>query len=218
MCINTSAQTIKMAVVSNTENALNFTKGKFFGELAIKYQCVIDALPYSIEFYVLPYARLLKMLKAGDIDVGLPLSKSDTRSEFSQFTLPITSVTIDLYSQKPLNDKTKYNQLTVVFSRSSAVKSIADKYNMMSYEVNGWQQAIKMMAHGRHDAAFIPTIIADGFDKKIFQGLYRQSVGTLQTSMYVSNKSQYKDKLVKQINIETKSCLAALALSKKVNK
>jgi len=218
MCINASALTIKMAVVSNTENALNFTDGKFSGELASKYQCVIDALPYSIEFYVLPYARLLKMLKAGSIDVGLPLSKSETRSEFAQFTLPLTSITIDLYSQKPLNDKTKYNQLTVVFSRSSAVKPIADKYNMTSYEVNGWQQAIKMVAHGRHDAAFIPTIIADGFDKKIFQGLYRQSSGVLQTSMYVSKKSQYKDELVEKINIETKNCLAALVLSKKLNK
>ncbi len=210
ICTNSFAQNIKVAVIEYAYKAIGFSDGKLTGDLADKFQCILDKLPYTLEFQILPYARLLKSVKEGTIDMGLPLIKSNARDEIALFTLPVVYVPFELYSQKPINDKAKLHQLRVVFARSSAVVNIAKKYNMQPYEVNDWQQAVKMVQYGRQDAVLIPAAIASSFDSKFFAGLNSQVIDTFPAAIYVSKQSQNKDELVKEINLATKSCLASI--------
>ena len=207
--INSFAQNIKVAIVGQTTHALNYSDGKFLGVVAKNYQCVFEQLPYTIEYQVLPYARLLKWLKKGEVDIGLPLFQSALRDEIAHFTLPVVNIPVEIYSQKPIDDKTKLDQLSVVLARSSAMKEVAYQYNMKPFEVNNWLQAIKMVKYGRHDAMLIPAVLADGFDPKLLKGLFSKLITTTETAMYISKQTKNKDEVLTQLNLAIKNCVTS---------
>lgn len=53
--------------------AVRLEVGGLAGNLAVDYQCVFERSDYSVDYELVPQARLLKMLELGKFDAGTPL-------------------------------------------------------------------------------------------------------------------------------------------------
>jgi ABC-type amino acid transport substrate-binding protein len=181
-------------------------KGRFSGSLAKYYQCALDKSGFSFEYRVLPHQRVLQQLKQGDIDLGLPLVKVESRGEFAVFAHSIVDTPFALYTRRDLNVSGDLSGYTFVVVRHTASVDLAVKHEAQIIEVESWTQALALAKLGRYDGAVVPEEAIVGLDPEVFEGLTKYSFGSIPASIYVSRQIGNTEALVKRLNSAIDAC------------
>ena len=196
-----------VGVGDQNQEALGFENGRFVGSLANHYQCVFDNSGLSFDIRLLPQARLLLLLKRGELSMGLPLVKLESRDEFAVFTRLMFDTPFVLYSRKDIKIDHDLSDYTFTLLRDSASIELATKRKAKFKGVTSWTQALELARLGRYDGAIIPAVIIENLGEEYFEGLNKLDFGTLPVSMYVSRQIDNTESLVEKLNAAIDACL-----------
>ncbi len=204
------SETLSVGIATQHSEAVRLEVGDLAGNLAVDYQCIFERSDYSVEYELVPQARLLKMLESGRLDVGIPLVKVDHRDDYAVFTNTIEQVPFHLYSKREIDlaakDLSRYSFAMVRSASRGGLGSIADTANFK--EVTTWLQALELARIGRYDGAVIPEPVVANLAPDKFDGLIKQDFGSVSVSTYVSKARKNYETLIEQLNKNIDICLA----------
>lgn len=195
-----------VGVGEQNQGAIRVENGRFSGTLATYYQCAFDKSGLSFEYRVLPHQRVLQQLKQGDIDLGLPLVKVESRHEFAVFTHPILDAPFAVYTHRDINVSSDLSAYTFTVVRHTASVDLAVKRKAKFIEVESWTQALALAKLGRYDGAVVPEAAIVGLDAANFEGLTKYNFGSVPASMYVSRQIDNTEALVERLNSAIDAC------------
>ncbi|HET8850559.1 MAG TPA: hypothetical protein VFM78_11825, partial [Marinobacter sp.] len=182
------SETIRVGVGEEFASVVSVDAGRLKGELAAAYNCVFDGVNTPIRFQVLPHARLIHELRAGTVDVGLPLVHEASRDAFATLGDPVIQsnylrVSLPDQTVAPEADSAKY-----VYLRGFAGGSILRELGGESFEVSRWEQAIAMLERGRADFLLITEKTFNQLSDNNAAGLDVDVIRRLDVSFYVANR------------------------------
>ena len=195
-----------VGIGEQNQDALTVKKGRFSGSLAKFYQCVLDKSGLSFEYRVLPHQRVLHQLKQGDISLGLPMVKVESRSEFAVFTNPILQAPFALFTGRDIDVSSDLSAYTFAVVRHTASVDLVVGRKAQFLEVENWAQALALSKLGRYDGAVVPEAAIVDLDAEMFEGLIKYRFGSIPASMYVSRQIDNTEALVERLNSSIDTC------------
>ncbi len=200
------AADVIVGIADQHRQALSFKNGRFVGTLAKYYQCPFDESGLSFNFQVMPHQRVLLKLQRGDISLGLPLAKTESRDKFAIFTRSLLDIPFSLYTRRNINLSNDLSAYTFAVVRNTASVDLVAKHKAKFIEVNNWTQALALANLGRYDGAVIPEVVIKGLDIENFEGLTKLNFGSIPTSMYVSRQIDKTEGLAERLNAAIDAC------------
>lgn len=207
------SETLSVGIATQHSEAVRLEVGGLAGNLAVDYQCLFERSDYSVEYELVPQARLLKMLESGRLDVGIPLVKIDHLDDYAVFTNTIEQVPFHVYSKREIDlaakDLSGYSFAVVRTASRGGLGSIADTANFK--EVTTWLQALELARKGRyHGADILGPVLANlaNLAPDKFDELIKQDFGSVSVSTYVSKARKNYETLIEQLNKNIDICLA----------
>jgi len=160
----------------------------------------------SFNFRLLPLARLLQELERGEISLGLPMTRLESRDRYAVFTRPLLQIRFILFSNREIAVGDDLSTYSFTVLRSSASVDLLQQHKAQVIEVNDWIQGLALTRLGRSDGSLIPLVVVNNIGKENFTGLRRQEFGSLPLSIYVSGALDNTGELVYQLNAAIEAC------------
>jgi polar amino acid transport system substrate-binding protein len=136
----------------------NEVSGMDFEVIAV----VLDKLGCGLETQALPWARHLKGLEDGNVDIASPVSKTEEREAFAHFSSPYVDAQEVLFV--PAGKEGEYSSLADFFEKGGKLGTIReyayggdfndlkDKYGSQIDDTDSQESNLKKLAAGRIDA------------------------------------------------------------------
>lgn len=208
LCLPLDAQSLEIdvGVADQHGAAIGVKNSSLTGLLANTFQCPLDKSGLSFNFRLLPLARLLQELERGEVSLGLPMIRLESRDRYAVFARPLLQIKFILFSNRDivLSDDLSAYSFTVL--RSSASVDLLKQHKAKVIEVNDWTQGLALTRLGRSDGSLIPLVVVKNMEKENFTGLRRQEFGSLPLSIYVSGALDNTRELVYQFNVAIEAC------------
>jgi len=204
--IQANSADVIVGIGEQNQGVLAVEKGRFSGSLAKYYQCALDKSGLSFEYRVLPHQRVLHQLEQGDISLGLPLVKVESRSEFAVFTNPILQAPFALFTGRDIDVSGNLSAYNFAVVRHTASVDLVVGRKAQFIEVESWTQALALAKLGRYDGAVVPEAAIVGLDADVFEGLIKYKFGSIPASMYVSRQIDNTEALVERLNSAIAAC------------
>lgn len=205
LTVMSSAQssTVRVGVSEEFASVVSVVDGRLSGPIGPPYHCLFDSAGYDVTFKVLPHARLIHELRAGGVDVGLPLVHESSRDEFATLGDTVIEshylrVSLPGQSVAPEADAAQY-----VYLRGFAGGSILDELDGESFEVSRWEQAIAMLERRRADFLLITEKTFNQLSDNNAAGLNVDVIRSLSVSFYVANS---RPALLQSLNAANRAC------------
>ncbi|WP_167352685.1 substrate-binding periplasmic protein [Marinobacter adhaerens] len=197
---------IRVGVGAEFESVVSDENGRLKGVIAEPYNCLLEGAGYSYEFVTLPLARLVHELRAGNIDVGLPLVHDSSRDDYATFGNTVIKssylrISVRSNQQKPDEPEARY-----VYVRGFAGRALLRGLDGRSFEVSEWSQAIAMLRRQRADYVLITEKTYGALTEFRKTDLIAEKVSDLNVAFYVRKALP---KLAEALNQSNNQCQTA---------
>lgn len=203
----THAQTYNIGFNGSSGPDFFYKGNRIQGTVGDIFQCALDVSDIQYHPRKLPVARLLYQLKNGDIDVAVGLAKTEERDEIATYASPLLTVPYFFISADPtLNTSSNFSNTKIAGLRHSNIINIIRKLDASPYEVDTFDQAIKMATLGRVIGTIVPKTVLSHIDKSELSQVNIFQIDKQEISFYISKKSKYIKPLIAQINQGISEC------------
>jgi len=187
-----AVESITVGVGSRMLNAISSPEGKLSGDLAPLYECVFDKAGVEPSFIEVPLKRGFNYLNRGDIDVLLPLAKSERRDNVGLFGGQLFRGEYVFVSLKPIPPVQAMQGLRYAVPRGFIGAEFIPEGNAQVAEVGEWSQLAAMLRYDRIDVAVLPQLIVESVFGPDVVNVFQRPAGVLPISFYLSSDTYDK--------------------------
>lgn len=182
----------------------------FTGLLADLYACVLTQMNFDYEYMVLPVGRLEKMLELGRVDLAVLVARSSGRDAYASFSKTLLEsefVVVAKDSRKI--DHSSLREWNIATTMGSVFEDMANEsFNANIFGTVNWDSALKMLQADRVDGVYLAKVIMDNdVDPSLLIGTTAHLISKQPVGLYVSNKSEYHDEVLQQVNLSVGGCI-----------
>jgi polar amino acid transport system substrate-binding protein len=184
-------------------NAISSPEGKLSGDLAPLYQCVFNKSGVEARFIEVPLKRGFNYLHRGEIDVLLPLARSEKRDSVGLFGGELFPGEYVYVSLKPIPPVPAMQGLRYAVPRGFIGAEFFPEGNSKVAEVGEWPQLAAMLRYDRIDVAVLPQLIVESVFGPDVVDVFQRPAGVLPISFYLSSHTEDKgiaSKLIASVN------------------
>lgn len=192
LCVTAAqaVESITVGVGSRMLNAISSAEGKLSGDLAPLYKCVFDKSGVEPRFIQVPLKRGFNYLNRGEIDVLLPLAKSERRDNVGLFGGELFPGEYVYVSLKPIPTVQAMQGLRYAVPRGFVGAEVFPEGNTQVAEVGEWSQLAAMLRYDRIDVAILPQLIVESVFGPDVVDVFQRPAGVLPVSFYLSNHTE----------------------------
>lgn len=177
-----------IAISDANQGALSYQNDRFTGYLAPLYQCAVDTVDQPFTVSILPQLRALRMLQNNEIDMVVPLAKSDERDEYAYFATPLFTVRYKLFTLPGISVAGTEHRIRIAVNWSSASIALIEALGHEVIPVDHHELAIGMVRRGRAHGVVIPESTAAGMTEAL-SGLVPHDFAQLPGGAYMSTNN-----------------------------
>lgn len=198
-----------LGINRSTSGGFYFEQGQLKGVYGEKLQCALNKIDISLNYKVLPVARLELLLQNGEVDVGVGLVTTQERNAYASYSKSLLDVKFLFIQSSQKNILLQHqlsNQKVAVMTESNSV-DLAHEFGSEPYQVNSYEQIVQMVAKNRISGAIVPSAVYYSLDKVTQQQLQYYAIKEYAVGFYVSNKSKAHQLLMDSLNKAVSFCL-----------
>lgn len=201
--VSATEREIRVGVGLEFADIISPEHGRLEGELAEPYSCLLNESGFSIDFVVLPLARLVHELRLGNVTVGLPLVHEPSRDEFATLGDTVIDSSYLRVSLPSNTAEPDAQDVRYAYIRGFAGKTILKGLGGPTYAVSSWEQAIEMLRRQRADFVLITQKTFGAMTANSDERFIVEKVRNLSVAFYVSNDAP---EVLKALNAANARC------------
>ncbi|WP_448213896.1 substrate-binding periplasmic protein [Colwellia sp. MEBiC06753] len=199
---------IRIGINSSKSHDFYVDNNRLQGSYGEPLQCVLDNLAKNTQIQIVPVARLVALLGAGDIDIAVGLAQTEGRDKIGYYSDPVVEVPYALINGlKSFVNASDINGVRLATLRSSNMVPMIEKYLGIPHELASYDQVMKMVISKRVDGAIVPENVFNSMKIQNKDNLEYQIIQVNSVGFYISRNVPESQALLSKINASVSLCI-----------